>query len=293
MGAWMPYPRRVARSAGRAWRGARDARGRARSDASGRATVAHVVIVGEAGMGKSRLLAAVEAAARDAGLCLDVDRERLLRPRRAVPLRPPVRPGRRRRARRRFGHARASPPLHRRPSPETARRFGGVDRGDRPRRRVLRLGGRGGRHARRDPAEVDRDAGRGRRALRRSAARIDRAARRSSSTTCTGSIHRATAMVELVVERPRRPPGDRPRGDPTRATPGLGDTRPDATRLDCRAWPNPRPPGWRRSSRGRRSTPKASAASTSGPAATRCSSARPSARSSRTARSSGGTAGSR
>ena len=108
---------------------------------------------------------------------LDLDREHVVRAGRAVPVRADVRAGRGRRARDGFGRIRAGAPVHARPRRRRRAPVRRGDRRDRARRRVLRLGGGGARHAhRRDGGH--RDAGRGRRPVRRSAHRDERAAGR-------------------------------------------------------------------------------------------------------------------
>ena len=112
-----------------------------RARRSGRGAV--VLVTGEAGMGKSRLVADVESEARALGLRLDLDGERLVRTRRAIPIRPAVRPADRRRARHRFGQLCAQAAVHaghRRGRAASVRRR---DRRCRPGCGVLGLGGGG------------------------------------------------------------------------------------------------------------------------------------------------------
>ena len=149
--------------------------GRRRRDAGGRRPGHREVapVRGPGGRGE---------AARDG---LDVDREHLLRSGRAIPIRADVRAGRGGRARHRLGQLCAGAPVHAGPRrdgrPPVRRR----DRGDRPGRRLLRLGGGSTRYA--DGLDGTHDhAGRGRRAIRRPAHRDERATGRGPRRPALG-----------------------------------------------------------------------------------------------------------
>ena len=131
-------------------REAERARLRALLDAARRpAAAARSLVVGEAGIGKTRLLAELETDARERGLAWTWAENTSYGAGRAVPVRPAVRPGGRRRARRGFRDVRAPDAVHRRTSTPRRAPLRRRDRRDRPRRRLLGLGGGGAGHARR------------------------------------------------------------------------------------------------------------------------------------------------
>ena len=213
-------------------------------------------ITGDAGMGKSRLVADLESEARGLGLRLDLDRERLVRSRRAVPLRAGSSP---RPSPTSTGSTRAATPASccSRRAP-TRRRC--VATAARSRRSP---GTRRSRAGRRRPSTSPTTRPRPRRSCARSRPRTSSACSTrtvrgsSSSTTSTGSIHRApgwsscsstTAAVRPLVD---------PCHDASGHHPELGGARVTSSGSTWTAWRQPRPRSSRRSSpsrprRGRR-----------------------------------------
>ena len=249
-----------------------------------------MVVVGEAGIGKSRLLAAAEARARAAGLAWTWTEN--------------------------VSYGRGEPYRFARLFAQTVADEHGVDSGNFTRRLIFtedltpedarRLGGAIAAIARDasftgweeeapyapiDPAEV--------------ASGLTDVARRYIDRLLTLAGPRAVViddlhwldpssvtLVDLLVEATADRPlvllaGTRPTGYPAWVD------RPDVHRIDLAGLAEPETPGWRRSSLGPPSRPTGSGASTSDRRGTRCSSGRRSGRSSRTGRSSGGMDGSR
>ncbi len=101
LGAWSPHrPVLAGPLVGRAAEVERLTARLERLRSKGRGGIA--VMVGDAGVGKTRLLAAMEARGAEPRAGLDLGRQRVVRPQRALSVRARVRPDDRRRARRRF-----------------------------------------------------------------------------------------------------------------------------------------------------------------------------------------------
>ena len=274
-----------------------DERARPRSRSAGRsarrAAAAADPVEGEAGIGKSRLLADLEAEAR-AGRASPGPGSTTCRTAAASRTGSPGRSPR-------SSPTSTAPIQARSPAgccsrddvgPAEARRWAGADRGDRPRRRVLRLGGRGATSSRPTrPTSPATCASRGR-PLHRAADRVST----GRASIVVDDLHwldpsSAGIFEELVGLSSRLPlvvlVGSRPRLGAGRSRRLAGSER--------SSWPastRPRPASWRGPSPARRRCRSTSPTCTSGRAATRCSSARRSGRSSTTARSRA-TAGSR
>ena len=202
-----------------------------------------------------------------------------------------VRPGRRRRARRRFGHDRAPLLFTRRPADPT--RCGGTAAPSPPSPGTppSRAGRRRRRTCRPTRVEVAATLMEVADPLRRAAHRRSTGRGSWSSTTCTGSIRRASAMVEMLVEH-GDPPSAR-RCWPASGRAPLAGLGAPAGRRAHRPARVCEPETARLATLVARAAVDADgrAASTSGPVATRCSSPRRCGRTSRTGRSPGATAG--
>ncbi len=248
-----------------------------------------ILITGDSGMGKSRLLAALEPEARRLGYAWTWTEN--VSYGRSEPFR----------FARMFaqavadGHGVDSGAFVRKLlftseiDESTAHRFGGAIAAIAKEAAFYRLGDRVDRHARR-PCRDGGDPRRGRRRVCRSPAQRRRPARRRG---------RRRSLDRSFERRDGRPPGEDggvtasrgPGDDAPRRRASLG--RPPARRARVTGRPRLRQKrlGLRRSSRAPRSTPTTHSGSTIEPRETRSSSARPSEPRSRTARSSSGTAG--
>ena len=210
---WQPLERPVRRPGRGAGRAAPGVLGRLRG-ATGSAAIA--VVEGEAGIGKSRLLATSRPTSARAGLAWTWVDNVSYGAAGAVPVRPVARPGRRRGARDGLRVVRPPAAVHRRRRRrDDVRRWAGGDRRHRPRRRVLGLGGRGGPRPGRPGRGRRRRSGRCRRALHRAPPRARRPAghrgrrpplarpveRRASSRSSSASRAGGRSLI-LVGSRP-------------------------------------------------------------------------------------------
>ena len=163
------------------------ARLRALLDAVTPQSGAAIVVEGEAGMGKSRLMAELATAAPSAGfVCTWVDNVSY-GAQRTVSIRASPRPGHRRRARHGLRGDGSAPPVHEGHAARTGATVGRRRRRDRAGCRVLRLGGGSAAGARRACTGRDGDQGPGQ-ALHGASARGSGPRDHCSSTTSIGSI---------------------------------------------------------------------------------------------------------